>query len=484
MTSLKQKTVSGVVWTAIESVGQYAIQLVITIVLARILSPTDFGTIEMLLIFTALTRVFIESGFSQSLIRKNDVDTVDLNSVFYFNVLLSIVIYIILYFASPFVAAFYKTPELTSIARVIFITEIINAFGIIHIAIISIDLNFKILTRSSIFAAFISAIVGILAAKLGYGVWSLVYQTLSFAIIKTISLWYYNKWRPSLIFSMAPIKEMFTFSSKLLMVNLLDVLFLNIQSLLIGRLYKKSDLGFYGQAKRFQSIPSNTLTQVIQKVTYPILSKIQNEANRFKEAYAKVIMLTIFFVFPMMLGLLVMGNNLFYIILTPKWLPAVQYFQPLCLVGVLFPLYSINLNIVIAKGQGNLYLKIGFIKRITVLVAILATIKFSVLALVWGQVAATLINSLITMFYSGKLINYTIKDQIKDIFPTLLLSSIMAGSMYGLGEVVPFHNKYIILICQVIAGGAIYIIAAKSFNFLAFKELHSIFIRKNNKVSV
>ena len=473
MSSLKKKAVGGIIWTGIETVGQYFIQFIITVILARILNPKDFGIIEMLLIFTAISNVILDSGFSQALIRKKDVTNTDFNSVFYFNITLGILLYTILYFVAPLIASFYKTPELIPIARVIFLVIIINSFSIIHTTIITTKLNFKLLTRASIFGALLSAFVGISLAKNGFGVWSLVFQSVSFALFKSIILWFSNKWRPSLIFNFSSIRALFRFSSKLLMVGMLDVIFTNLQTLFIGRMYSKIELGLYSQAKRFQSVPSNSLTMVIQKATYPILSKIQNEDQRLKVNYQKIIKMAIFIVCPLMLFLLAIGDRLFIVALTPKWLSAVTYFQPLCLVGVLFPLYSINLNIITAKGEGKVYLKVGILKRIVTFISIILTVKFGVLSLVWGQVVATLINSLITMYYSGMLIKYSMLEQIKDIIPIFLISILTSGIIFFLGTVIK-GNNLLMLLAQFIFGLIIYFTFSKLTNSSSLKEITSL----------
>src|SRR5690554_805940 len=343
--SLKDNTVKGVLWSGIDTFGQYIIQFVVTILLARLLTPADFGLIEMLIIFSSISNILLDSGFGQALIRKKEASNTDYSSVFFFNVFCAISLYGLLYFLAPSIANFYNTPELTAISRIFFIVIILNAFVIIQNTLLSKGLNFKLLAKASLISSLLSGIIGVVLAIYGFGVWALVFQMIFHSFVRVILLWLLNTWKPTLNFSFNSIRELWSFSSKLMVNGLLDTFVTNLQSLVIGRFFTKTDLGLYSQAKKFQSLPSQTLTQIIQKVTYPVLSKIQDNDERLKQAYKKIIQVTTFVVFTVMLYLMAVADNLFFVVLSEKWMPAVEYFRPLCIIGILHPLQSINVNI-------------------------------------------------------------------------------------------------------------------------------------------
>lgn len=281
--SLKKQTVDGVIWSAIERFGSLGVQFIITVIIARVLSPSDYGLIGMLFVFTSLGGVILDAGFGQALIRKTVVTQIEFTSVFYFNIFMSVIIYLALYFTAPYIASFYNTPELEKIAKYVFLIFPINAFGIIQNTIIVKKVAFKLMTKISLSAALLSGIIGIFMAYNGYGVWALVYQSLLYAIFNTLFYWIFNSWRPLFKFDIRPIRQMFSFSINLLITNVIIVLFNNIYTLLIGKFYPLAQVGFYNQAKRLQEIPSQTLTSIVQRVSYPILSKLQGQNENLKK---------------------------------------------------------------------------------------------------------------------------------------------------------------------------------------------------------
>ncbi|MBK8805101.1 MAG: lipopolysaccharide biosynthesis protein [Bacteroidales bacterium] len=426
--SLKLKAVNGVIWNSIETIGNQLIQFLITILLARILLPEDFGVIGLLLIFSELSRVIQESGFTQALIRKNNVSQSEFSSIFFFNILISLALYLLLYFSSPLIAEFYNFPELTSIARVSFLAILINSFGIVQNAIVVKELKFKILAKRTITANFLAGIISVLLAYFGFGVWALVFQIVFASFLRVLLLWIMTNWMPSKILNFKLVKEIYRFSLNLLISGIFDVIVSNIQSLLIGKFYSRADLGFYSQASRMQRIPSATLTSIAKNVSYPILVKVQDSDEQLKKGYKEIIEISFFIVFPIMIFLLTIGENLIIFLLSDKWIESVDYFRILCIVGAIYPLYSINLNIFLVKGNSKMFLKTGIVKRIISLVAIIITVKISILYMIWGHVFATILNTFITMYFSGKLINYGIKEQINDlkkVFICTLITSII-----------------------------------------------------------
>lgn len=479
--SLRLKTIEGVLWNAFEMFGGKIVQIIITIILARLLAPEDFGVIGLLVIFTELSKVILDSGFSQALIRKKDADQVDFTSVFYFNIVVGIIVYVLLYMLSPLISDFYNYPELTAISRVVFLSVFINSFGIVQNAKIIREVNFKVLAKRTIIANVIAGLLAVYLAYIGFGVWALVIQMVLASFLHVALLWSFSKWLPSFSFSVKPIKTLFAFSSNLLVSGLLDVIASNIQTLLIGKIYTKADLGFYTQAKQLSGIPSSTITSIVRNVTYPTLSAIQENKEQLKQAYRKVIKISIIAVTPLMLGLMSVGDSLIPLILGDKWMPSVDYFMLLCITGAIFPLYSINQNIFLVRGNSKLYLKISVVKRVITLLAIIITIKFSVFTLVVGQVLATILNTIITMIYSGREINYKFIEQVKDIGAIILISIIMAISVFVFGRKVNIESSLWMLIIQCALGLVVFFTTAFVFKLDVLNDLKEIIVTVKNK---
>lgn len=446
--SLKNKTIVGVIWNSLETFGGKFIQIGITIILARILAPEDFGVIGLLIIFTELSKVILDSGFSQALIRKQDSNDTDFSTIFYFNIAIGILLYGILYLFSPAISRFFDFPELKEIARVTFLIILINSFGVVQNAKIVKEVNFKILAKRTIIANLIAGFLAIILAFFGYGVWALVLQMVIASLLRVLLLWNYSKWRPGMEFRIKSIGELFPISGSLLISGVFDVIASNIQTLLIGKYYTKIELGYYTQASQLTRIPSSTITSIISNVTFPTLSAIQNNPNQLKQAYRKVIGMAVFIVFPIMLALLSMGENLIPFILGQKWISSIPYFILMCIIGAFFPLYSISQNIILVKGNSQLYLKVSVAKRVISLVSILITIQFSVFILVVGQVIATLINTTITMIFSGREINYNFQEQIQDIERIIYVSVTMAILSYSIGSLISDQSNFVILLVQ------------------------------------
>lgn len=479
--SLKYKTIKGILWNSFEMFGGKLIQIAITIILARILSPEDFGVLGLLVIFTELSKVVLDSGFAQALIRKKDVNQVDFTSVFYFNIVVGIAVYILLYLLTPFISGFYNYPELTDIARVVFVSILINSFGIVQNAKIVREVNFKALAKRTIIANLISGIIAILLAHRGFGVWSLVIQMILASFFRVVLLWRFSNWLPSFSFSFKPIKELFVFSGNLLLSGIFDVIVSNIQTLLIGKFYSKAALGFYTQGKQLSSLPAQTLTSIVRNVTYPTLSVIQDNVDELRGAYRKIIKMAVFVIMPLMLGLLAVGNNLIPFVLGDKWIPSVSYFMLLCITGAFFPLYSIGQNLFLVRGNSKLYLKVSILKRIIALIAILITIRYSVLILVIGQVITSFINTIIMMIFSGREINYSLKEQIKDISAIILIAIIMATTVFVFGAKVNIASALWMLIVQTVLGFIVFTSGVFIFKLDVLTDLKSVIVTIKNR---
>ena len=413
--SLKNKTVKGVGWSFIDNLSSSGVSFLVGLVLARLLTPSEYGIMAILTIFIAVSTSIVDSGFSNALIRKTDAKRVDYNTVFLFNLVVSGLLYIVLFFAAPAISVFFKEPLLVEVMRVIGWVLVINALGIIPRTLFVKDVNFKTQTKVSLIASVSSGVLGIGMALAGMGVWSLVGQQLSRQLLNTLFLWIYSTWRPIWLLS-----------------GLLDTVFKEIYSLVIGRCYTSAQLGQYTRASQFNQIFSSNLTTVIQRVSYPVLSSIQDESDRLRDAYRKVIKSTMLVTFACMLGLAAVAKPLLIILIGEKWLPAVGFLQIICFSGMLYPLHAINLNILQVKGRSDLFLKLEIIKKIIAVGPLVLGVLLSIEYMLWGSVCTSLIAYFLNSYYSANLINYPTKEQIKDILPTFLVSFVTAAAMWSL----------------------------------------------------
>ena len=352
--SLKQKTITGLLWSFIDTFAGQGISFIVGIILARILSPREFGLIGMITIFIAVSQSFIDSGFSSALIRKKDCSQTDYSTIFYFNLMVGIIFYVILFISAGAISSFFKEPQLYMILKVLGLGLILNAFGIIQRTILTKEINFKLQTKISLVASIGSGAVAISMALSNYGVWSLVVLTLGKVGLNSLFLWIWAKWKPLFVFSKKSFIELFSFGSKLLLSGLIDTIYRNVYYLIIGKFFSAAELGYYTRADQFQTLPSSNLNGVISRVSYPILSSIQDEPERLKSNYKKLIRSTMFLTFFLMLGLAAVAKPMVLTLIGEKWLPSVIYLQMLCFVGMQYPLHSLNLNILQVKGRSDL----------------------------------------------------------------------------------------------------------------------------------
>lgn len=428
--SLKAKTAKGIVWSSIERFSVQFIQLVIQILIARILTPEDFGIIGMLAIFLAIAQSFIDSGFSNALIRKVDRTEVDNSTVFYFNIVVGTFFYAILYFTAPLIAQFYNTPILTPITRVISLGIIFNSLSIVQRAILTAKIDFKTQAKASLIAVIISGVVGLYMAHAGYGVWALVWQAVINYGINTIILWILTKWWPLWIFSWSSFKDLFGFGSKLLLSSLLDTIFRDIYTIVIGKAYSSADLGIYTNANRFAQFPSSNLTSIMQRVTYPLLCEFQDENERLRYLYRKYLRLSAYVIFPLMVGLAAVAHPLLIVLLTEKWTDAVPLLQILCIAMMWYPIHSINLNLLQVKGRTDLMLSLEIVKKVVLVIVLCITIPQGIIWMCIGQIISSMIALVINTYYTRKLINLGFFKQMQDLVPAILYSSSMGFVVY------------------------------------------------------
>ena len=472
--TLKSKTVTGLLWTLIDIFSNQGIQIIIQIVLARLLTPKDFGLIGMLTVFIAISQTIVDSGFSNALIREKSPSQTDYSTVFYFNFFISIFLYLILYISSAGIASFYKEPQLVNLLRFLSLIVIINSFGLIQRTILTKKLDFKTQTIVNFISSILSGLLAILLAYRGFGVWSLVVRTIIMQLIQSVLFMLLNKWKPSFIFSINSFKRLFGFGSKLLASEILNTLYNNLYYLLIGKFYSPRELGYYTNAQKIRDAASSSITTSVQKVSYPVLSTLQEENSRLIFAYKKIIKNTVYVTFPIMLGLAAIADPLFNLLLGEKWNQAIIYFQILCIAGTLFPLHAINLNVLQVKGRSDLFLRLEVIKKAISLIIIAIALFYGadIIVLLLITILNSVVSFFINTYYSKKLLNYSTLEQIRDLSPALIISIIMATTIFLL-SVLLSYSIMIILIIQVLSGIFLYIALSK---FFKIKELETIYL--------
>lgn len=468
--SLRSRTLHGLLWSFTERIGAQGIQLAISIILARLLLPEQFGLIAMLVVFMAVAESFVDSGFGSALIQKENATYIDECSIFYFNILVGGLAAGLLCLAAPWIAALYNQPMLTPLTRVLSLNLIINSFGLVQTSLLTRHIDFKTQLKVSVMATLLSGTIGIIMAYGGFGVWSLVAQSLSMNLFRTILLWIFHRWRPALRFSLASLRTMFAFGSKLLLSGLLDRFFQNIYLLVIGKIFTPAALGFYSRAQRLQELPVQNIQSSVSRVTFPVFSSIQQDKPRLKEGVRKALMTLAMVNFPMMIGLAVVAKPLVLILLTDKWLPCVSYLRLFCLVGMLYPLHAINLNVLRAQGRSDLFLRLEIFKKVLIVVAILITYRWGILSLLIGQIVTSVLSYFVNTHYTGKLLRYPMTQQVRDIMPSLILAAVMGGAI-SMFHYVPISSNVLLLLVQIVAGILVYLFLCRLCYIPSFMDM-------------
>ena len=464
--SLKQKTTKGLLWSSVERFSNQGVQFVFSIILARLLSPSDFGIIAMITIFFAIAQSFVDSGFSNALVRKTTRREEDLSTCFYFNIGVGIIAYIVLFLIAPLVANFYNQPILSPIIRITGLGVILNSLCVVQQALFTIKIDFKSQAKITLSATVISGIVGIILAYQGYGIWALVWQGVASSIVRMGLLWFMSKWRPTTGFSKSSFNYLFGYGSKLLASGLLDTIYNNIYPIVIGKFYTPAQLGNYSRALSFAQLPSSNITSILQRVTFPVLSTIQDDMPRLQANYRRLLKLSAFIVFPLMTGLAAVAFPMIRIILTPKWEGCSLYLQIICFALMWYPVHAINLNLLQVKGRSDLFLRLEIIKKIVGVCIMCITIPLGITAMCIGMVVSSLISLFINTYYTGKLINIGYLKQMKDVLPILIVSLIMGIVVYI--TILFFTSDFTKLIIGIPLGMFIYIVGTY---LLAHEEL-------------
>lgn len=403
---LEKNTVfSNFIWRFAERCGAQLVTFIVSIVLARLLMPEDYGTIALVTVFTAIMQVFVDSGLSTALIQKKDADNLDFSSVFYFNFAVCIILYLIMFFAAPHIAAFYKMPELTPVVRVISLTIVISGVKGVQQSYVSRNMLFKRFFYATLGGTILSAFLGIAMAHLGFGVWAIVAQQLSNTAIDTLILWITVKWRPKLMFSWDRLKGLLGFGWKMLCSALLDTIYNNLRSLLIGKIYSSADLAYYNEGKKFPNLIVTNINTSIDSVLLPAMSKEQDDKDRVKNMTRRSITVSCYVMAPLMIGLACCASNVVTIVLTEKWLPCVFYLQIFCITYMFYPIHTANLNAIKAMGRSDLFLKMEIWKKAVGMVLLLSTMFISVKAMAYSLLISTLASMIINSWPNKKLLN-------------------------------------------------------------------------------
>lgn len=410
--------------------------------------------IGMITIFIAVSESFIRSGFNEALIRKKDCTQADYSTVFFYNLLIGLLFYSVLYFSSPAISRFFEEPVLKDIIRILSLVLIINSLSIIQSTILSKKVDFKLLTQITVVSSIGSGIIAIFLALKGFGVWSLVALTLSRQGLYSIFLWIWNKWRPAFLFSKSSFFELFGFGSKLLISGLIDTIYRNIYYFIIGKYFSAKELGYFTRANTFSNFPAQNINMVVNRVTYPILAEVQDDPELLKEGYRRILKSLMLMTFVLMLGLVAVAEPMVITLIGEKWRPSIIYLQMLCFASMLYPLHALNLNILKVKGRSDLFLKLEIVKKILAIPTIIIGVLFGIKIMIIGMIFNSFVSYYLNSYYSGKFIGYNLLDQIKDILPSFLLAAAMAVSVFLIGNFLNI-SYLLILIIQIFIGAFI-----------------------------
>lgn len=433
--SLRNSGRSGMLWSFLIQGGAQLINFFVTVLLARLLMPEQFGLIGMIAIFIAISRALIDGGFVASLIRTKGADNVDYSTVFFVNLISSVILYAILFLAAPFIADFYEEEILINLVRVLGLVLIINAFSMVQSTKLNKALQFKTQFKLQLPSLIISALVSIWMAYNDYGVWSLVAKDLGFALLATIQLWWYGKWIPSFVFDKEKFKHHFNFGYKLSLTQIMNTSFDNLYNVVIGKYFSAAQLGYFTRARSLEQLPTGFFFNAFNRVFYPLLAKV-NDEDQLKRVYSQLIRVVVFIVTPILVYLGVVAEPFIRWLLTEKWMPAVPYFQLLLISGIFYPIHQYNLNICKLKGRSDMVLKLSILQNSLLLIGAFSAIWFGVYGLLYSLVIVNVLITFINAYFSGRLIQYDLPEQIKDIYPIFILNCIL-GVLFFL-----LHNNY------------------------------------------
>lgn len=475
---LKNQAISGIIWTYSQQFGSQLISFIVSIILARLILPEEFGLIGMLAIFMGIGGALFDGGLTSSLIRTKELDHVDYSTVFYFNFLASIIIYVILFLSAPFIADFYHQSSLTNITRVYGFSFILSAFGTVQNTILTRELKFKKQALITLPALLISSLLGVTLAYLNYGVWSLVYAALVNSLFTSLFLWYTSTWYPTLLFDKEKFHRHFYYGYKLTISSVLDIVFTNIYQIIIGRFYSASQVGYYTRANTLMMLPVGNVSGALNRVVFPLFSKMQDDIPKFRNAYKQIMLMVLFIISPIIVLMAVLAEPLVLFLFSEKWLSIVPIFQIICFTGILYPIHMYNLLVLQVKGRSDLFLKLEVIKKIILSVIIIISFFYGFYALLWGQLVFSIIALLINTHYAGSMLEYPMVQQLKDISPIFIFVSIMGGVTYYLSFILQDLNNFMLLTISGLLGILSYLSIAYLFKFQSIEDVKKLILKK------
>lgn len=473
------KIISNLIWKFSERMLAQVVTFIVSIVLARLLSPAEYGTIALVMVFITIADVFANAGFGNALIQKLHVDNIDYSSVLYFSLGISFIIYGILFLSAPYIADFYHSQILCSVLRVLGLRVPIAAFNSVQQAYVSKNMLFKRFFFSTLFGTLLSGVVGCVMAYRGFGIWSLVGQYLTNTIVDTTVLWFTVRWRPNLVFSFERVKTLFSFGWKLLVSSLLDTGYQQLRSLVIGGKYTSSDLAYYNRGQQYPQLVVTNVNTSISSVLFPAISQNQENLDAVKNMTRRAIKTSSYIMWPLMFGLAVISKPLVSWMLTDKWLPCVPYLQIACFNYAFWPIHTANLEALKAIGRSDLFLKMEIIKKIIGLALLVASMNFGVMAIALSMIISTILSSFINAYPNSKILKYSYIDQIKDMMPSILLSLLMSIVIYPISIII--NNSLLLIIVQVLIGGMIYMLLSRIFKLESFMYIINMIKNIKNK---
>lgn len=458
MASLKQKTIYGFLWSFVQKIGVSGLGFLLLIVLARILTPEDFGLLAMLAIFIQMSERVIDAGFGQALIQKNNADDLDYSSVFWINISVSLILYALIFISAPFIADFYAQEALTELLRALSVVFIINAFSLVQETKIKKELRFKVLAVIHIPSIIFGGAVSLIMAYNDFGVWSLVGLQLSTRLFYSVQLWFYAKWYPKFKFRLDRIQTLFSFGSRMFVSTMITVLYSNLITIIVGKYYSASQTGLYYNAKQMSMTPSGVIKSILDTVSFPALATIQNDNQKLKYAYRSIMQMLFFVMLPVFAFAAVLAEQLFSLVLGEQWVDAVPYFQLMCVIAVLSPLVNYNLNILKVKGEAKLFLRLQVLRRLITLalLGISLYLSYGVIGLIAVECISYIGSFIVFSYISGKFIDYTMLEQIRDKFSSIVLTSLSVALVFGTSSILDLNEGFLGLVILLLIGFGLY----------------------------
>lgn len=452
------------IWKLAERSGSQAISFIVTIILARLLMPSDYGTVALVMVFLTILQVFADSGFGVALIQKKNADDIDFSSVFYVNIAVGTLLYVIMWLTAPTIASFYGMPDLVALVRVMSLVLLINSLRNVQQAYVSKHMLFKRFFYATLGGSIVSAVVGISMAYLGFGVWALVAQQLTNSAIGTAILWFTVNWRPKLLCSLDRLKSLFSFGWKMLSSALLDTGYQQLWQLIIGKLYSPSDLAFFNQGQKFPNLIVTNINASIDSILLPTMASEQDHRERVRDMTRRAIKTSIFIMAPMMMVLAFSSTNVVTLVLTEKWLPCVPFLCIFCINYMFWPVHTANLNAINALGRSDIFLKLEIIKKVVGISVLLFTMQYSVMAMAYGMLLTGVLSQIINSWPNRKLLGYGYLHQLRDLLPSIALAVVSGAVAYGIGMMqLPIHLALVIAL-QVIVGAVTYLALSYLFH--------------------